>query len=189
MTHAISVPSLRWNEFFNLKQVHFISTVLDQERQVIIETLGRSHWGLISKLLMRAFTRCLWIPGALKLNPILSLFKCAAPYGCWVAMHEWMGKSGISYRIIWFPSNMFLHYHSLPWKCFVSPVRSHGNSTGFCLNRIIKTQDEINSRPQKLNANFAQKLKVPELFQNYNKLCSILSLSLHFHFKYLHLYI
>ena len=46
-----------WNKFI----VHFISTVLDQERQVIIETLGRSHWIFNSgwKLLI-IFWRCGW---------------------------------------------------------------------------------------------------------------------------------
>ena len=33
------------------------------------------------------------------------------------------------------------------------------------MNKIAKTQGEKNSRPQKLKGNFAQKLKVPELFQ------------------------
>ena len=32
--------------------------------------------GLIWKLLMRAFSWCPWIPGTLKLDSILSLFKC-----------------------------------------------------------------------------------------------------------------
>ena len=37
---------------------------------------------------------------------------------------------------------------------------------GFFLNKIAKTQGEKNSRAQKLKPNFAQKLKVPELFLN-----------------------
>ena len=51
--HAISGASLccifmwaqRWNEFFHLTKfiVHFISTVPDQERQVITEALVRPH--------------------------------------------------------------------------------------------------------------------------------------------------
>merc|ERR1712026_536364 len=35
----------------------------------------------------------------------------------------------------------------------------------FFFNKIAKTQGKKNSRPQKLKGNFAQKLKVPELFQ------------------------
>ena len=33
-------------------------------------------WGLVSKLLQRAFSWHPWIPGTLKLDSILSLFKC-----------------------------------------------------------------------------------------------------------------
>ena len=37
-------------------------------------------WGLVSKLLQRALSWHPWIPGSLKLDSILSLFKCAKCY-------------------------------------------------------------------------------------------------------------
>ena len=41
-------------------------------------TYRHIKWGLISKLLMRALLWHPWIPGTLKLDSILSLFKCAS---------------------------------------------------------------------------------------------------------------
>ena len=46
-------------------------------RGILTLTKRRVKWGLISKLLMRAFSWHPWIPGTLKLDSILSLFKCA----------------------------------------------------------------------------------------------------------------
>ena len=42
------------------------------------------------------------------------------------------------------------------------------NNSGFFIDKISKTQGEKNSRMWKFKPNFAQKLKVPELFHNSN---------------------
>ena len=59
-----------------------------------------NKWGLISKLLMRAFSWCPWIPGTLNLDWIKSLFKCApllANVLNWWSL-GWRGKT-ISLRL------------------------------------------------------------------------------------------
>merc|ERR1711951_147337 len=67
------------NEFFTRSKfiVHFISTVLDQERQVITETLGRSHFTAVKKTLSKLRNEYLFtITGVKKMKWSLSLTRC-----------------------------------------------------------------------------------------------------------------
>ena len=51
-------------------------------------TYRHIKWQLISKLLQRAFSWRPWIPGTLKLDSILSLFKCGAKELPWAGVRQ-----------------------------------------------------------------------------------------------------
>ena len=71
-------------------------------------------WGLISKLLQRAFSWHPWLPGTLKLDLILSLFKCVYTTESFTRnlnkINLMQVNAKVSIRIVLEPQSILTHY-------------------------------------------------------------------------------
>ena len=59
---------------------------------MLVQAYRHIKWGVVSKLLMRALSWRPWIPGTLKLDSILSLFKCESPFE--------LGSPNLKYTVV-----------------------------------------------------------------------------------------
>ena len=97
-------------------------------------TFRHIKWGLISKLLMRAISWFPWIPGTLKLDSILSLFKCADQPAnvCWRHLLTHYSLSHVLANEIFWSDEGESHWQGMAMGNFLSIISlpSSNSQTG-----------------------------------------------------------
>ena len=94
-------------------------------------------WGLVSKLLQRAFSWHPWIPGTLKLDSILSLFKCvgqtSAPWWTCTPFSDLKRHSFYIHSFFWHSNFTTLFFPCTQFSCtlnFLAP-KFHNTQISF----------------------------------------------------------